>query len=416
MKKYNHRKHGIKLKITKDVDNQVKLACIEFSKWLRKKYEFPVKLNVYIKSNRFIISKKKEQVSATIFCPFNKTHEPYIKVSTGDYEEMKLRNGIYSAIMAILCSFAHEIVHYFQWIEDRQFKEKEAKVKSVEIVEEFSESKEGLLTCNENVFKLIKKADSLCNEKEYKKAIEYYDKIIELNPGIYSVCYSKGIILDSMEIFEEAVKCYDEAIKINPFEDKFYSSKAYSLDCLFKYEEAIVCYDEAIRLNPKEAITYNNKGYALLLLDKYEEAIKCFDKAIELNFNDKGIYVYKAQALESLYRYKEAILCYEKSMELSSGYDIAYNGKGRVLFLLGKYEEVLECYDKAIQIDPKYAEPYYNKAITYLALYRIDDCLINLKKSIQLDAEYINYARDEKYFDIIRDKKAFIDIMGGATF
>lgn len=397
----------------KDVDNQVKLACKEFSKWLRKNYQFPAKVNVYIKANRFIISKKKEQVSATIFCPFDKDREPYIKISTGDYEEIKSNDGIYSAIMAILCSFAHEIVHYFQWNEDRQLKEKEAKIKAVEIVEKFSDHKEGLLTCNENIFGLIKKADRLNDKNEYRKAIKFYDKAIELNSGIYSVYYSIGNALNNLEQFQEAIKFFEKAIEINPFEYKFYSSKAYSLDCLHKFEEAIVCYDKAIKLNSKEGILYNNKGYALLSLDEYEEAIKCFDKAIKLNFNDKGIYVYKAQALESLYRYEEAILCYKKSIQLSSEYDIAYNGIGRVFFLLGKHEEALEYYDKAIQIDPQYADPYYNKAITYLTLDRIDDCLINLKTSTQIDAEYKIYARDEKYFDNIRDKKVFSDIIAG---
>lgn len=57
-----------------------------------------------------------EMVSATFFGPYDKMKEPYIRVSTGDFGEIKARNGRDNAVFAVLHSVAHELTHYFQWV------------------------------------------------------------------------------------------------------------------------------------------------------------------------------------------------------------------------------------------------------------------------------------------------------------
>lgn len=400
-------KKGMRLKFMEDVDDQLRVAFIEFSKWLRKNYEFPLRVNIYIKSDRFIISNTKEKVSATFFGPFDKAHDSYIRVATGDYKELKTEKGIYYAIMSILCSLAHEVVHYFQWNEGKKYLERVADKKAVEIVEAFSGYKEGLITCDANSFRIIKRADKFYDSEKYQEAVEYYDKALEINPTVDEIYYRKGTALDNLGQYEKAIACYNKAIEINPLDDTFYSSKAYSLDCLCKYQEAILCYDEAIELNPRESIYYYNKGYSLFQSEKFEEALECFDKAIMINCNDKEAYVYKAQALEELSRYEESIICYDIAIQLSPEYAIAYNGKGHVLFLSGKDKDAIECYEKAIQIDSRYAEPYYNKAGLYASLNNVEDAIINLERAIELNNNYRKYARKESCFDNIKHLKEF---------
>lgn len=44
--------------------------------------------------------------------------EPYIRVAAGDYEELLKHYGKDNALAAILLTIAHELTHYFQWIND----------------------------------------------------------------------------------------------------------------------------------------------------------------------------------------------------------------------------------------------------------------------------------------------------------
>jgi len=111
----NHRT-GVRLKCEKNVDIEVKRACKEFLSWLRKKYFFPIRVPVYIKAAKQIKAVDGKMVSATCFLPFNMHEEPYIRISAGDYQEIKEEIGKDNALAAILGSVAHELTHYFQWV------------------------------------------------------------------------------------------------------------------------------------------------------------------------------------------------------------------------------------------------------------------------------------------------------------
>jgi len=109
---------GLRLRFDKDVNEEVKRACIVFCKWLRRNYYFPMRIPVYVKFSKKIKTLDGEYVSATFFGPFDKNYEPYIRVSTGDYEELLRKRGHDDALAAILRSISHELTHYFQWIND----------------------------------------------------------------------------------------------------------------------------------------------------------------------------------------------------------------------------------------------------------------------------------------------------------
>lgn len=50
------------------------------------------------------------------------------------------RKGEIDALWAILRSMAHEIVHYQQWIEEKEFDETEAETKGEELLDAFADS------------------------------------------------------------------------------------------------------------------------------------------------------------------------------------------------------------------------------------------------------------------------------------
>jgi len=115
---YNSRKcrKGLRLKIDKDVDLEVKRACKEFCVWLRTGYFFPVRVPIYLKNTEQIKAKDGSLVSAIFFEPYDLKDEPYIQIAIGEYAKIFKKRGQDNALAAILCSIAHELTHYFQWI------------------------------------------------------------------------------------------------------------------------------------------------------------------------------------------------------------------------------------------------------------------------------------------------------------
>lgn len=111
-------KAGLVVCYENGVDLELKEACKRFFSWLRKKYDFPIKITIYIKATIRIKAKDGDQVCGTIFEPYSRTHYPYIRIATGDYNSIRTLRGRDNAIASILFSIAHELTHYFQLIND----------------------------------------------------------------------------------------------------------------------------------------------------------------------------------------------------------------------------------------------------------------------------------------------------------
>ncbi len=91
-------------------------AAIRFAAWLRYFYLFPVRVPVYLSPRELLTTIDGESAVATFFAPWEPNVEPYIRVATGDYPILLAESGRDNALADILCSLAHEIIHYRQWI------------------------------------------------------------------------------------------------------------------------------------------------------------------------------------------------------------------------------------------------------------------------------------------------------------
>jgi len=399
---------GIRFYIDKNVNLEIKLACKEFAKWLKISMSFNTVIKVYISEEYKVITKKHIRASGIFGTPTYKY--PYIKLATGDFKKMKQKYGEYSAIMSIIDTFAHEIIHYKQWIENTPFKEKQADKEGRKLVEAFSEYKDGFLYLKNKAISLISKGDKQYNIENYIGAIKYYKKVIKLYPKFNLVYSSMGDALSYSKRHEEALCYYNKGIEIDTEDYNLFNGKALTFDELERYEEAIICYDDAIRLNPDDSTMYSNKGYPLVQTGRLIEALDCYNKAISLDSKDEDAHIFKAEVLEKLLKYDESLACYEKAILINCNNAISYNGKGHVLYLLDKYKEAIEYFNISTNIDSQYVEPYYNAAKSYIALNDTENCMINLKKSIKLDEEYKIFAKEEGFFNSISNLKGYSNL------
>lgn len=140
--KYNTRA-GLRLRCDKDVDVEVKKACKDFCRWLRSEYYFPIRVPIYLKSSYRIHSIDGEYVYGTFFEPYDKLVEPYVRIATGDFHMLLEKWGYDNAINTILQCIAHELTHYFQWINDLKLteigRERQASQYSRFIIDEYLE-------------------------------------------------------------------------------------------------------------------------------------------------------------------------------------------------------------------------------------------------------------------------------------
>jgi hypothetical protein len=110
------RRQGIRIRGHRG-DPQVRAALVRYARWLRRQFEFPIYVPVYLLPGEVVRTMHGEERSASIFLPWSCKQEPYIRVATGDYSKLKRMRGRDNAIAAFLVSLSHEVLHYRQWVE-----------------------------------------------------------------------------------------------------------------------------------------------------------------------------------------------------------------------------------------------------------------------------------------------------------
>ena len=189
--------------------------------------------------------------------------------------------------------------------------------------------KNGISVSTETAEEWDAKGISFAKSGEYQKAIECFDKAIDLNPNFAEAYCNRGVTYCHLKQYERAIEDYAKAIELNPNLAEPYCNRGNAYFYLKQYERAIEDYDKAIELNPSYALAYSNRGFTYCCLKQYERAIEDCDKAIELDSNLAG----------------------------------AYTNRGNAYKDLGQYERAIEDYDKAIELDPNDAEAYDNREL-----------------------------------------------------
>jgi len=116
----------------------VRAALIRYASWLRAEIEFPVRVPVYLLPGDQVRTADGRLVSASIFLPWDRQLEPYIRIATGDFATLRRAYGRDGALAAYLCSLSHEVVHYRQWVETGAAWERGVAVKARRLVDAYA--------------------------------------------------------------------------------------------------------------------------------------------------------------------------------------------------------------------------------------------------------------------------------------
>lgn len=99
-------KKGLRLRFEKSIDPDLRNRCIAFCKWLRSRYYFPLRVNLYFYDNAYFINQEKVKAYGLFFDGDERIKKfPRIWIATDQKGGI---NGILSTVV-------HELTHYFQW-------------------------------------------------------------------------------------------------------------------------------------------------------------------------------------------------------------------------------------------------------------------------------------------------------------
>ncbi|MBZ2164544.1 tetratricopeptide repeat protein [Methanobacterium spitsbergense] len=136
-----------------------------------------------------------------------------------------------------------------------------------------------------NVIQLSSKGLALAGLKRYDEALDYFDKVLKMNPKYLVALNARACVLAKLKNYDEALKIINKAQKLSPKNAYILDTKAYILSGLGKSDEALQYYQKAIDINPHNEEIHYNKGKTHKKLQQYNAALDCFDESLNINPN-----------------------------------------------------------------------------------------------------------------------------------
>ena len=124
---------------------------------------------------------------------------------------------------------------------------------------------------------------SLMQEGKFIEAIEYFDKILEIEPTDSIALANKGAALTQLNKNEEALLIYDKALQIDPLNTSILNNKAATLFNLEKIDESLQTLDKILKVEPNNVNVLILKGKVLSETERHSEAFSIFKKALEID-------------------------------------------------------------------------------------------------------------------------------------
>jgi tetratricopeptide (TPR) repeat protein len=257
---------------------------------------------------------------------------------------------------------------------------------------------------------------------EYKKAIQDINKEIEINPEYAGAYLRRGFCYRSMKKYKRAIEDYQKAIELKPDFAEVYNNRGLCYRKLKMNEKAFDDYRRAIEIKPNYAEAYNNRGCCYRDMREYEKAFEDFRIAIEMKpdmaeaYSNRGAtYARLNELYEQLDKngsreelqshnyqksndetiYEKAISDLNKAIELRKDYVNSHQHLGAVYFILGKDQEALASLNKAIELDASSQDAYRVRAEIYKARGEMDKVAADIQKVNSLKAAEENSLESE---------------------
>jgi tetratricopeptide (TPR) repeat protein len=125
---------------------------------------------------------------------------------------------------------------------------------------------------------------------QFDRAIEDYNKVLEINPRDAVAYVNRGVAYYDKGQYDQAISDYNKAIEINPRDVYAYGNRGNVYYNKGQYDKAIADYNKVIEINPRDADAYYNRGIAHEAKSQYDKACSDWKQACELGYcNNWGI-------------------------------------------------------------------------------------------------------------------------------
>ncbi len=192
---------------------------------------------------------------------------------------------------------------------------------------------------------------------------------------------------EKARLLQKAMEDYNRGLEVNPNNAVLYSNRGKIWFERNKFDKAVEDYNRSLELRPDDPQTIINRGAALGMIGKLDEALADFNRAVEMNPDNPNLYFNRGILYAQLGQPEKAIKDYRKYLKFNPKKAGIYNSIGVELQRMGKDAEALAEFDTAISLNPKEPAFYINKSVSSFRLGKIEDARKNARQALRLGAK-----------------------------
>ena len=185
-----------------------------------------------------------------------------------------------------------------------------------------------------------------------EKALEYFQKAIDLNPGFLDSLSNAGKIAMDSGRLDKAIEYFQKGVAANPTDARAYSNLALGYHRKGDWVRAEELYRKSIGL--QEALIDSRLGLAATLdaLGRYYEAVKQFEAAATLAPNSPLVFNNWGNVLDKSGKLTDATEKFEHAVKIAPGDYLSRSNLGILYMRTGRKSEATEQWKKAVAIRP----------------------------------------------------------------
>ena len=209
-----------------------------------------------------------------------------------------------------------------------------------------------------NVSAYHRRGDAYRMQGKIKKALADYSKIIELSPKDPFKYYARGLAYLDIKDYAAAKNDFTSAIKLKKDYDGFYYKRALCLIELGHLKSALSDLEKVKDKSLQNGVAFL-KGRANYRLYNYDKAEDIFNLLLKQNPDDEEVILYLARIYTNKEMYDEAISLLSKVINKNPNNETALMLRAAALKEISLYPQALEDYTALIALNPKAI--YYNR-------------------------------------------------------
>ena len=188
------------------------------------------------------------------------------------------------------------------------------------------------------------------SNKMYQKAVDSFDRAIEIDPDLYRAWLAKGKASIELGQEQEALTALDKALQIRPQSYMAFKAKGLAYQNQNDWAAAIANYDRAIELNPNYAPSWRDRGFAYYRQQKYDLAIESLTEATSLAPRDVETWQGLANAWSAIGQDEKALSALERAIEIEPQNISLWNQKGSIYIKNAQYNEACNTYRQSRRV------------------------------------------------------------------